>query len=86
MADFVIRGATILDGTGTPGFVGDVGVRDGRIAFVGTGDAEGLEVVDGAGLMLATRLRGGGASDESEGRCVAAAAVRALAAVPPSRR
>ncbi len=52
MADFVIRGATILDGTGTPGFVGDVGVRDGRIAFVGTGDAEGLEVVDGAGLML----------------------------------
>ncbi|MGB0618390.1 MAG: N-acyl-D-amino-acid deacylase family protein [Myxococcota bacterium] len=52
MTDFVIRGATILDGTGTPGFVGDVGVRDGRIAFVGTGDAEGLEVVDGAGLML----------------------------------
>ncbi|MBB83499.1 MAG: aminoacylase [Deltaproteobacteria bacterium] len=52
MADFVIRGATILDGTGTPGFVGDVGVREGRIAFVGTGDAEGLEVVDGTGLML----------------------------------
>lgn len=52
MTDFVIRGATILDGTGTPGFVGDVGVRDGRIAFVGTGDAAGLEVVDGAGLML----------------------------------
>ena len=52
MADFVIRRATILDGTGTPGFVGDVGVREGPIAFVGTGDAEGLEVVDGTGLML----------------------------------
>ena len=38
MADFVIRRATILDGTGTPGFVGDVGVREGRIAEVGPHD------------------------------------------------
>ena len=52
MADFVIKGATIVDGTGAPAFVGDVGVRDGRVAFVGAGDEAGLETIDGSGLML----------------------------------
>jgi len=52
MADFVVKGATILDGTGAPAFVGDVGVRAGRIAFVGSGDEAGLETIDGNGLML----------------------------------
>ena len=52
MADFVVKGATILDGTGAPGFVGDVGVRAGRIAFVGSGDEAGLEKIEGSGLML----------------------------------
>ena len=53
MGDFVIRGATIVDGTGAPPIVGDVGVRGGRIAFVGEGDTSGLETLDGSGLMLA---------------------------------
>ncbi|MCR9092583.1 MAG: amidohydrolase family protein [bacterium] len=52
MADIVIKGATILDGTGAPGFVGDVGVRGGTISFVGSGDEAGLETIDGSGLML----------------------------------
>ncbi len=52
MAGFVIRGATIIDGTGAAPVVGDVGVRDGRITFVGSGDGSGLEEIDGAGLML----------------------------------
>ena len=33
--DVVIRGGTIIDGTGAVGFAGDVGIDDGRISAVG---------------------------------------------------
>ena len=35
MYDFVIRNAKIVDGTGSPWYSGDVGVREGRIAAIG---------------------------------------------------
>ena len=39
-ADIVIRGATVIDGTGRPGFRGDIAVADGKILIVG--DCSGL--------------------------------------------
>ena len=59
MAEFdrVIRGALIVDGSGSPAFEGDVGLRDGRIAEIrsaaqGGQALAGKEVIDGAGLVL----------------------------------
>ncbi len=51
--DLIIRGARINDGTGLPAFVGDVEVRDGRIASVGrVPDTGGATVIDADGLDL----------------------------------
>jgi len=51
MNDLLIRGATVYDGTGRPGRVADVAVRDGRIAEPGparrTLDAGGLALMPG---------------------------------------
>ncbi len=42
----VIRRGTIVDGTGDRPFVGDVGVREGRIAAVGACDGQGESEID----------------------------------------
>ncbi len=50
----VIRGGTVVDGTGTAPFVADVAIDDGRITAVGTVDAEGAdEVIDATGMLVA---------------------------------
>jgi len=48
MNDLLIRGATVYDGTGKPGRVADVAVKDGRIAAPGPA----RETVDAGGLAL----------------------------------
>lgn len=52
--DLVLRGGNVVDGTGRPGFVADVGIRQGRIAAIGAlGEAAGRRVVDARGLVVA---------------------------------
>jgi N-acyl-D-amino-acid deacylase len=49
--DLVIRGGTVIDGTGSPGRVADVAVTDGKISDVGTG-LSGTRVLDAAGQVV----------------------------------
>jgi N-acyl-D-aspartate/D-glutamate deacylase len=50
--DLVIRHGHIIDGSGAPGFAGDVAVRDGRIAAVGQVSGRGAEEIDATGLIV----------------------------------
>lgn len=53
-ADLVIRGATLLDGTGKASAVGDLALKGGRIVAVGQVAVAGQpKTVDGTGLMAA---------------------------------
>lgn len=52
--DTLIRGATILDGSGATAYEADVGLRDGRIAAIAPAlDGQADEQADAAGLILA---------------------------------
>src|SRR5437773_1936001 len=51
--DLVIRGGTIVDGTGCPAVRGDVGIRDGRIAVLGEVKGAAAQTVDADGLVVA---------------------------------
>ena len=50
--DLVIRGGTIIDGTGRPGTEGDVAIKDGKIAVVGVVSGKGAEEIDARGKMV----------------------------------
>lgn len=52
--DLLIRNGRILDGTGNPSFVNDVGLRDGKIAAIGAlANARAARVIDANGLAVA---------------------------------
>jgi N-acyl-D-aspartate/D-glutamate deacylase len=50
--DLVIRGATVVDGTGAPGRSADVAVRDGVITEVGRIDGSAARTIDADGLLV----------------------------------
>lgn len=53
MLDHLIKGATVVDGTGAPAYTADVGVRDGRTAVIGTVTEPSRTSEDAHGLVLA---------------------------------
>lgn len=50
--DLIIRGGTIVDGTGQMRFTGDVAVKDGLIAQVGAVQGDAAEEIDATGLIV----------------------------------
>ncbi len=53
MYDLLIKNGTVVDGSGRPGFLGDVAVQDGRIVGVGAVANDARRVVDAAGKVVA---------------------------------
>jgi N-acyl-D-aspartate/D-glutamate deacylase len=52
-ADYVLKGGTIYDGSGTPGFVGDLALRGDRIVAVGKVEVKGdPKIIDCTGLFV----------------------------------
>lgn len=51
--DLIIRGGTIVDGTGSPRFTGDLAVKDGLIAAVGKVHGDAAEEINAAGKVVA---------------------------------
>src|SRR5882757_2294559 len=53
MLDSVIRGGTVVDGTGAPARHADVGIRAGRVVEIGTIKDEAAETIDAGGMIVA---------------------------------
>ena len=52
MHDIVIRGGTIIDGTGTPRFTGDIGISGDQISEVGGKLGPARREMDASGLLV----------------------------------
>jgi N-acyl-D-aspartate/D-glutamate deacylase len=51
--DLKITGGTVVDGTGSPGILGDVGIVDGRVVRVGSAPESAVETIDASGQVVA---------------------------------
>ena len=53
MLDVILRNGKIVDGTGNPWYYGDVGIRGGQIALVGSLEQDAATVIDVNGNVIA---------------------------------
>ncbi|CAN5889086.1 amidohydrolase family protein [soil metagenome] len=50
--DLKITGGTIVDGTGKPGFVGDLGIKNGKVVAMGKADGPATTTIEAAGKVI----------------------------------
>ena len=50
--DLKITGGTIVDGTGKPGFVGDLGIKDGKVVALGRAEGAATTTIDAKGKIV----------------------------------
>ena len=50
--DLKITGGTIVDGTGKPGFVGDIGIKDGKVVALGKAEGAATTTIDAKGKVV----------------------------------
>ncbi len=50
--DLKITGGTIIDGTGKPGFLGDLGIKDGKVVAMGKADGPATTTIDAKGKIV----------------------------------
>ena len=51
--DLVIENGTVVDGSGSPGYRADLGIADGRIAFIGKNPGKSANRIDAEGHVVA---------------------------------
>lgn len=51
--DIKIVGGTVIDGTGKPGYRGDVGIKDGKVVALGKAEGEARTTIDATGKVVA---------------------------------
>ncbi len=50
--DLKITGGTIVDGTGKPGFIGDLGIKDGKVVALGKAEGAATTTIDAKGKIV----------------------------------
>ena len=50
--DIKITGGTIVDGTDSPGYAGDVGIKDGKVVALGEAPGQAAETIDAGGRVV----------------------------------
>jgi N-acyl-D-amino-acid deacylase len=50
--DLKITGGTIVDGTGKPGFVGDIGIKDDKVVALGKAEGAATKTIDATGKVV----------------------------------